>query len=60
MPDIAMCVNHACPKIETCFRYTATPSMMQAYAEFKYENGCDSYIDVRSKSQIKRLKEGAK
>jgi hypothetical protein len=31
MPDIAMCKNKACPKRETCYRFTATPSYRQSY-----------------------------
>lgn len=39
MPDIAMCCNDMCPLRNDCYRYKATPSEMQSYAFFDYEDG---------------------
>lgn len=49
MPDISMCENLFCPLKHICYRYTATPSNTQSYAEFSYthqgmEDGCDYFI----------------
>lgn len=37
MPDIAMCANTTCPKRGECYRFRATPSEYQTYAEFRPE-----------------------
>lgn len=52
MPDISMCNTELCPKRESCYRSTATPSeYMQSYfceAPFEIIDGewkCDYYWD---------------
>jgi hypothetical protein len=36
MPDIAMCMNHSCPKSKECYRHEAKPNVYrQSYADFK-------------------------
>jgi len=49
MPDISMCANETCPKKDTCYRYTATPSYHQAYGGYTVPPGypkCDAYWKV--------------
>lgn len=41
MPDISKCGNENCPSKLKCYRYTATPGMRQAYADFAPEEGQD-------------------
>lgn len=48
MPDISMCKNNECPLKETCYRFKATPSCHQAYADFNYKDGCDYYWEIES------------
>lgn len=42
MPDISMCANQTCHMREQCYRFRATPSYRQAYADFRPgpEGGC--------------------
>ena len=54
MPDISMCQNDKCTKKDTCYRYTAKPSVLQSYAGFNQES-CEFYIECRTKSQKRRL-----
>jgi len=54
-PDIAMCQNEVCAKKLTCYRYMATPDpYRQSYAQFDAD-GCTSYIECKSKGQLRRL-----
>ena len=54
-PDIAMCQNEVCAKKLSCYRYIAVPDpYRQSYAMFDAD-GCDSYIECKSKEQKKRL-----
>lgn len=48
MPDIAMCVNKSCHMREQCYRFRATPSERQAYADFRPgpEGGCLHFSPV--------------
>ena len=43
MPDISMCRDHACPSRGQCYRYMATPSERQTYAEFWRAEGMSNY-----------------
>jgi len=45
MPDISMCMNNTCPLRSHCYRFTATPSQYQTYADFKPDDNdtCDDY-----------------
>ena len=44
MPDITMCINEDCPVKMTCHRYTATRSVPQSFALFKWDDtGCDHF-----------------
>lgn len=60
MPDITMCQSSSCAIKEKCYRFTATPSDgRQSYAAFpppKEGQKCEYFIDVHSKSQVRRLK----
>lgn len=53
MPDICMCGQDACPKHETCYRFTATPSeYRQAYCAFEFnEKGCEFYWPVKEEDE---------
>ena len=45
-----MCRDHACPSRGQCYRYMATPSERQTYAEFWRAEGmekCDGFVQVR-------------
>ena len=35
MPDITMCTNTTCERRQSCYRFTAEPSVRQSYAEFQ-------------------------
>jgi len=48
MPDISMCRNPECPKRDTCYRHTATPSIFQLYASFDYRKD-DCYCERKPK-----------
>ena len=55
MPDIAMCLSNTCKKRKTCYRHIATPNKYgQSYGYF-IEKDCDSYIECKSKGQLRRL-----
>jgi hypothetical protein len=43
MSDISKCQDSTCPLKESCYRWWSPTSEWQAYALFKYENGCDYY-----------------
>lgn len=47
MPDITKCLNEDCPIKETCYRWTAIASEWQSCAEFKYDNGCEDYLEIQ-------------
>jgi len=51
MPDISACDYIDCPIRETCYRFTATPSVMQTYLildrEDYIDGDCDMYWDDR-------------
>lgn len=50
MPDLAMCRDHGCPSREQCYRYTATPSTQQVYADFERDYDmvvCPEFVEVR-------------
>lgn len=59
MPDISMCKNMHCPLKETCYRFTASPSIYgQSYSDFapritkKGEAKCEYYWkDSKSKEK---------
>ena len=57
--DIAKCNGYDCNKKGNCFRYLATPSEWQAYADFKQEdNGyCIGYWEVNSASHLEQLQD---
>jgi hypothetical protein len=55
MPDISMCKDKNCPKRDTCYRFTAKPTMdWQSYGDFKWErkkkgtglSGCTDYWGI--------------
>lgn len=56
MPDIAMCRNKDCHIKQRCYRYTAKPCDRQSYSQFKYDNGCDYFMDNYSAEEWKELK----
>lgn len=61
MPDISLCPGNDCPRKETCYRHTATPSKyMQSYfVDPPYEKDnkeeCKYYWRIVSMSELKRL-----
>ena len=51
MLDIAKCLNHDCPRKETCLRYeTGTPNKYQTYALFDIKGKCEYYIPKRKEA----------
>ena len=40
MPDIAMCLNEACPRKVDCYRYTAATDEYQVWAMFDPSINC--------------------
>jgi len=51
MADIAMCIDHACPSSDTCYRYQAiTDAFWQSWGDFSENRAgrdkCDSYWPV--------------
>jgi len=49
MSDISMCGGEGCELKDTCYRFTATPSMWQSYIEpppFK-DGKCEMYWGVK-------------
>ncbi len=51
MPDISMCKNNKCPARRDCYRFRADPSEMQAYADFRPDDGynsCEYFVDVKA------------
>ena len=59
MPDITVCVNRACAKRMTCYRYRAQWSpKWQSVSLFRPVDGeCASYSELREKDSIVPLKE---
>jgi hypothetical protein len=57
MPDISMCKGGSCPDKEQCYRYTATPSHWQSYANFMDFPGngkhkkCDYYLKIKKEQK---------
>ena len=55
MPDIAMCKGDGCTLKESCHRYTAKPSLRQAYlispplSEKDGKQECELYWEVKIK-----------
>ncbi len=47
MPDITMCEGDGCETKNTCYRFTAIPSMRQSYFTESpiVNNGCGYYIN---------------
>jgi len=45
--DISMCTNKKCPLKDTCLRFKAIPSFLQAYSDFKFDSGCDYYLEMK-------------
>lgn len=45
MPDISMCLDHACPSSGRCHRYLAVPSHYQWFGDHERSgrDKCDSY-----------------
>lgn len=59
MPDLAMCRDHACPAREQCYRYKATPSTRQTYADFERADGqekCEAFVPMRVNSLVTSVK----
>lgn len=60
MPDITMCEGTGCPRKETCYRFTATPTpMRQSYFSIppvKKDGTCHHYWEDK-KQQAKLIKE---
>jgi len=58
MPDIAMCLNDACPLRMGCYRFRAIPhDTRQAYAGFEYqltESGpsCEHFMTIHNGRRI--------
>ena len=47
MPDITKCKGEGCEAKNTCYRFTATPSMRQSYfteSPIK-DSGCEYYLN---------------
>lgn len=56
MPDISMCPGGDCPSKETCYRYTAEPSMWQSVADFNTRrkgDKCDNYWPNKEENKEK-------
>jgi len=54
VPDVSLCRDHSCPSRGQCYRYTATPSKRQTYAEFGRAEGlekCEAFVEVRVKGK---------
>ena len=49
MPDISMCQNVDCPFHESCYRFNATPSDYQSYADFAPVDGACEYYEKMEK-----------
>jgi hypothetical protein len=47
MPDISMCKNEDCPVKNNCYRFLAKPSFLQSYGLFIYNNGCESFWNMK-------------
>lgn len=48
MVDISMCSGKGCPVKDSCYRYTATPSLHQSYIIPPYDNDkkeCEYFLD---------------
>ena len=47
MPDITMCKGDGCEAKNTCYRFTAIPSMRQSYfmGNPSENGGCEYYIN---------------
>ena len=46
MVDIALCLNHGCPRAKECYRHEAKPSeLRQAYADFHHED-CEHFLPI--------------
>lgn len=48
MPDISMCKNIECLKRLDCYRFMATPSCYQSYADFKpdADGNCEYFWNI--------------
>ena len=60
MPDIAMCVDEACPSRSSCYRFLATPSRIQAVGWFLRKpdaSRCDHYWPATNGAVVKNLDE---
>jgi hypothetical protein len=53
MPDISMCLSTSCPSRLTCYRFTATPSERQTYADFRPDESgkCDYYWPIETETK---------
>lgn len=55
MPDLALCVNAACPSAKLCYLFMAKPDRMyQSYGNFQPEPGedrCGSYVKWREREE---------
>jgi hypothetical protein len=51
MPDITMCKNKDCVRHEWCYRFVATPSLLQSFFTEdvrELDGSCTYYWEVRS------------
>jgi hypothetical protein len=59
MPDITMCKGTDCPLKETCYRYTATPSLLQSIyidVPLKEDGTCEHYWKIESPTSKQKTK----
>lgn len=45
MLDITKCTNDNCPIKKDCYRYISPPETYQYYSDFKYNDGCEYYME---------------
>ena len=58
MPDLALCLDHACPSAEKCLRHRDTHDPYGWYVAFERdgEDACDSYLPVSEKREDANLR----
>ena len=57
MPDISMCSNDKCPLREECYRFKATPSEYQSYANLEYNENdqtCEWFWEIEKDEHRKK------
>lgn len=61
MPDITMCINNKCCQKQSCYRYRATPSTYQSFADFSAvcnsTVGFSEYIEYERRERNEGTKE---